>query len=177
LGTVNADNLISLLSWKFGPTAMNQEINRSYTHVLVGLVFNGCFVSLALWLGKGQISFVLFSIVLMYYGRRLGWLLSRAFLYSSPSTFVVFLCVIWGALVAYLIHLLIGWQQPHWILKWIFGFALGAYVSMPNYGLVAESTIPEHAFKRHELISLLPLSIYILSSVGCAYLLRPAINI
>ena len=155
----------------FGKIVMKSEVNRNFTHLFASLIINGCIVLLALWLGKSQISFVLFSIVFMYFGRRLGWILSRAFLYSSPSALVIFLCVVWGALVAYLIHLLIGWQQPHWILKCIFGFALGAYVSMPNHGLVAESTIPPDAVKRHELVSLLPLWIYILSSVACAYLL------
>ena len=116
-------------------------------------------------------AFVLIALVGMYPGRRLGWMLSRAILYSAPSAVVVVACIIWGALVAYLIHLLIGWQHPHWILKFIFGFALGAYVSIPNYGLVAESTIPPEAIKRHNLISLLPMWVFILSSVGFAYLL------
>jgi hypothetical protein len=116
-------------------------------------------------------AFVLIALVGMYLGRRLGWLLSRVILYSAPSVVVVVACIVWGALVAYLIHLLIGWQHPYWILKIIFGFALGGYVAMPNYGLVEESTIPPDAMKRHELISLLPLWIFILSSVGFAYLL------
>jgi hypothetical protein len=107
----------------------------------------------------------------MYIGRRLGWVLSRAILYSASAVVVIVACVVWGTLVAYLIHLLIGWQHPYWILKSIFGFALGAYVSIPNFGLVTESTIPPHAMKRHKLISLLPLCIFILLSVGFVYLL------
>jgi hypothetical protein len=116
-------------------------------------------------------AFVLIAILGMYVGRRLGWVLSRALLYSSPSALAILLCVIWGVLIAFLIHLHIGWLHPHWILKSIFGFAFGAYVSMPNFGLVDESTIPPHAIKRHELVSLLPLGIYILSSVSFAFLL------
>jgi hypothetical protein len=115
--------------------------------------------------------FVLIALVGMYSGRRLGWMLSRAILYSAPAAIVIVACIIWGALVAYSIHLLVGWQHPHWILKGIFGFALGAYVSIPNFGLVAESTIPPHAMKRHQLISFLPLWFFILSSVAFAYLL------
>jgi hypothetical protein len=115
--------------------------------------------------------FLIIAIIGMYAGRRLGWVLSRALLYSSPVASASLLCVAWGALVAYLVHLLIGWQHPHWLLKFIFGFALGAYVAMPNFGLVEERTIPPPAFKRHELVSLLPLCVYVLSSVGLAYLL------
>src|SRR5260221_34753 len=116
-------------------------------------------------------AFVIIALVGMYPGRRFGWLLSRAVLYSASSAVVIAACIIWGALVAYLIHLLIGWQHPHWILKAIFGFALGCYVAIPNYGLLDESTIPPEAMKTHELISLLPFWIFIFSSVGFAYLL------
>ena len=115
--------------------------------------------------------FVLIALVGMYPGRRLGWMLSRDVLYSASSAVVIGLCIIWGAAIAYLVHLLIDWQHPQWVLKIIFGFALGAYVSIPNYGLVAEATIPQKNIKRHELISLLPQCIYILSSVCFAYLL------
>ena len=73
--------------------------------------------------------------------------------------------------MAYWIHALIVWLHPHWILKVFFGFALGAYVTIPNFGLVMESTIPDHAISRHELISHLPMWIYILASVGFAYFL------
>ena len=116
-------------------------------------------------------AFVFIALVGMYLGRRLGWMLSRTLLYSAPPAVVVVACLIWGALVAYLIHLLVGWQHPHWSLKIIFGFALGTYVSIPNYGLAAESTIPPEAIKRHKLISLLPMCVFLLSSVGFAYLL------
>jgi hypothetical protein len=115
-------------------------------------------------------AFTFLAIVGMYVGRKLGWFLSRAVLYSASMAVVVISCIVWGSLVAYGIHSLIVWQHPHWILKTIFGFALGAYVSIPNYGLVVESTIPDHAIRRHELISLLPLWIFILASIGFAFL-------
>jgi hypothetical protein len=116
-------------------------------------------------------AFVIIAILGMYVGRRLGWVLSRGILYSSPPAIFVIFCVLWGCLVAYLTHLHIVWLHPHWILKCIFGFALGAYVSIPNFGLVDESTIPSHAFKRHELASAIPLWTYILLSIGFAFLL------
>jgi hypothetical protein len=120
---------------------------------------------------KLPVIFSLIAITGMYVGRKIGWAMSRAFLYSSKTGTTVIGCIVWGVLIAALIRGLIVWQQPHWILKYILGFALGAYVAVPNYGLVAEPTIPPHAIKRHELISLLPLWIYILASVAFAFLL------
>lgn len=96
-------------------------------------------------------------------------MLSRAILYSAPLAMVTVACVIWGALMAFLIHLLITWQHPHWIPKWIFGFALGAYVSIPNYGLLIESSVPDHAMFRHVMVSNLPYLIFIICSVVFAY--------
>jgi hypothetical protein len=116
-------------------------------------------------------AFVLIALVGMYPGRRIGWMMSRAFLYSAPIVVVVVACVLWGVLTAYLIHLLIIWQHPHWILKWIFGFALGAYVSVPNFGLLIESSVPDHAMPRHFVVSHLSYLIYIICSVVFAYFL------
>jgi hypothetical protein len=115
--------------------------------------------------------FVIVTVVCSYFGRRLGWALSRHFLCFAPVISVIVASIIWGGLVALLMHGLIVWQHPHWILKWIFGFAQGAYVSVPNFGLIAESTIPEHAMPKHELISIVPLVAFIISSVLFAYLL------
>ena len=114
--------------------------------------------------------FSLIAITGMYLGRKIGWAFSRAFLYSGKTGPALVACIVWGALIAALIRVLIVWQQPHWILKYLLGFALGAYVAVPNFGLVAESTIPPHAAKRHELISMLPLWVYILASVALALL-------
>ncbi len=66
---------------------------------------------------------------------------------------------------------LLDWQQPGAVLRWIMGYALGAYVSVPNFGLLNESTIPEHAAGRHNLTSNLPLLAYIAMSVALAFLL------
>lgn len=98
-------------------------------------------------------------------------MLSRTILYQSPLPVAIVGSIIWGGFVAYLIHLLIAWQHPHWILKWIFGFALGSYVSIPNYGLLQESSIPDHAMLQHSLISNLPYLTFIISSILFAYLL------
>ena len=117
------------------------------------------------------VAFIFIALFGMYPGRRLGWALCRSLLYSAPLIVVAVTCIVWGALIAYLIHLLIAWQHPHWISKWIFGFALGAYVSVPNYGLLIESSVPEHAATRHFVISNFPYLIFIICSVVFAYLL------
>jgi hypothetical protein len=56
---------------------------------------------------------------------------------------------------------LIGWLHPGAVLKWILGFALGAYVATPNFGLFNESTIPDDAQPRYLMISTLPVLIFV----------------
>jgi len=150
---------------------MKPEISYKFAHFLASILINGSLILFALWLGKGQIAFLLFSAVFMYFGRKLGWLLSKASLYTAPLPVVLVECIIWGGLVAYLIHALITWQQPHWILKWVFGFGAGSYVSSPNIGLLAESSIPDHAYARHFTITNLPFLAFILCSLLFAYVL------
>ena len=147
------------------------QISHKLAYLLAGFLMNAGLVALAVWLGTGQIAFVLLAIVFMYYGRRFGWSLSKNILYLSPTGIVVIACLFWGTAVAFGIHALIQWQQPKIFLKIIFGFALGAYVAIPNYGLLAESTIPEHAKERHLLISNIPLLTYIIASPAFAYLI------
>jgi len=53
--------------------------------------------------------------------------------------------------------------DPGTVLKWILGFALGACVAIPNYGLFAESTIPDSGLPRHSMISNLPLVTYVVT--------------
>jgi hypothetical protein len=116
-------------------------------------------------------TFVLIAIVGMYLGRKLGWGLAKAVLYPAPKAVFVAASIAWGCLVALLIHILINWQHPHWVLKFVFGFALGWYVAIPNFGLFTESTIPPYAVKRHLLISFRPPLAYLISSVVLAYFL------
>ena len=119
-----------------------------------------------------SVIFVVVALVFMYIGRRVGWALSKNILYIAGSgAVIVALCLVWGVAVAYCVHALIAWLHPHIVVKVIFGYMLGAYVAIPNYGLVAESTIPEHAMPRHNLISMLPLWTYIALCIVFAWLL------
>lgn len=109
--------------------------------------------------------FILLTIIGMLIGRKLGWVISKHFLYKTSNIISVLLCILWGISIAYLMYLLIIWQNPNIALKIIFGYCLGAYVSIPNYGLVNQSTIPENELAREYMIKLLPLLIFIVSSI------------
>ena len=71
--------------------------------------------------------------------------------------------VIWGVVTGWSMSSLIGWQHPNVILKWVLGFALAAYVAIPNYGLIQESTIPDSDQARRTMISFVPLIAYVVT--------------
>ena len=108
--------------------------------------------------------FLFAALLLMYFGRKLGWRLSRTLLYRAPLALTMFLCALWGCAVALTIYALINWQHPGPVLRWVAGYFLGAYVAVPNFGLVNERTIPQEAQGRHQAISLVPLLVYTASS-------------
>ena len=62
-------------------------------------------------------AFVLIELVGMYIGRKAGWALSRAVLYSAPFLITLVILCCWVQLVAYLIHVSIAIYQPHWCLN------------------------------------------------------------
>lgn len=113
--------------------------------------------------------FFLIAVVLMLVGRKVGWALSRRALYPAPAGVAAPFCVLWGYIVALGMRSLIDYQHPGLILRWIMGYALAAYVAIPNYGLFDEATIPDHAARRHMLVSNLPLSVYIAASIALAF--------
>ena len=99
----------------------------------------------------------------------MGWALSRP-LYVAPLALVVVLCVAWGGSVGFAVRFLIDQNQPSVWLRWIMGYALGAYVAIPNYGLIRPSTIPPNAIPRHNLISNVPPAVYIIVSILLAWI-------
>lgn len=109
--------------------------------------------------------FVLAAILFMFIGRKAGWRLSRT-LYRSNSLVAALGAVAWGILIAFCVSGLIEWQHPGYILKWIFGFALGAYVAIPNYGLLNEATLPIESVGRHTLVKQVPFVVYILAEIA-----------
>jgi hypothetical protein len=110
---------------------------------------------------KNNIAFFFASLVFMVVGRKLGWTLSKAILYPAPAVVSFIGMVIWGIVVGYGMSGLIGWLHPNVILRWILGFALAAYVAIPNYGLFQPSTIPDYQQVRHTMISWVPLVAYV----------------
>lgn len=116
------------------------------------------------------VAFVISSLILTQIARRLGWFLSRRYLYVTSAPFCVVASIAWGSVTALLMFGLIEWLHPHWLLKWIFGYAQGAYAAEPTFGLFAESTVPAHARARHEIISTVPLVTFIGSMIVLAVL-------
>lgn len=117
-----------------------------------------------------SLIFVFLAFVFMFVGRKVGWILSRGVLYRLAIGMTALLCLLWGVAGAFIIHILIAWQHPNLIVKIVFGYMLGAYVAVPNYGLVSESSIPLHAVQKHNIISLLPVFAYIAASIGFGWL-------
>lgn len=76
------------------------------------------------------LAFFLISLAFTQVARRLGWSVSKRFLYFVPVPLVVTICLLWGSAIALAIHASIVWLKPHWLVKWIFGYAQGAYASI-----------------------------------------------
>ncbi len=113
--------------------------------------------------------FFVITLFGMYFGRKIGWSLTRSVLYSSPIVIVFLVCLVWGTAVAFGVHSLIRWLLPNIVLKIIMGFGVGAYVAIPNYG-IAEHTVPDELAPRHLLATGLPLLAFIAASIIFAFL-------
>lgn len=116
-----------------------------------------------------MVFFFLTCVVGLVIGRRIGWTLSRSLLYWAPTPLVIAACALWGAFIALLLSLAMGRLNPGLFLK-VLGFGAGAYVSIPNYGLFREETIPMELLPRHQLVNNVPLVAFILTSIGIAFL-------
>jgi hypothetical protein len=114
--------------------------------------------------------FFLATFLFTQVARRVGWWASRRILYIGSTPMVAISCVMWGGTVALSMHVLVAWLNPHWLVKWIFGYAQGAYAAVPNFGLIAESSVPPGATFRHQMISTLPLLSFIVHAVALALL-------
>lgn len=112
--------------------------------------------------------FIFAAFVFMMVGRKVGWTLSRGVFYPAPMIVSLIGVVFWGIAVGWSMSGLIGWQHPNALLKWVFGFALAAYVAIPNFGLFNESTIPDEAQSKHTMISSVPLIAYIVTEFATA---------
>jgi len=102
-------------------------------------------------------------------GRKIGWSLSKAFLYSGPLLLAILICAVWGAAIAASLDYLIRSLTPGIIAK-VFAYGAGAYTSIPSFGLVADATVPPEAQGRHLLIEVLPFFVFVAVSVIAAFL-------
>jgi hypothetical protein len=101
--------------------------------------------------------------------RRMGWFLSKNFIYWMRMPFVVFFSIVWGILIAYLLHILILWQNPGLVIKIILGYGAGSYLAIPDYGLFDEHTLSEEAAIKNIILFFVSLSLFIVSSIAFAF--------
>jgi hypothetical protein len=87
--------------------------------------------------------------------RKIGWIFSP-FLYKVNIVLCIIILTTWGLSVGLIVGALDWKLQPNIVLKILFGFLEGLYLSSPNFGLLNESTIPLEAEKRHKIISHYP---------------------
>jgi hypothetical protein len=91
---------------------------------------------------KNNLVFVFATFVFMMIGRKIGWGLSKAILYTAPVVLSFVGMVVWGIVVGWCMSGLIGWLHPIVVLRWIMGFALAAYVAIPNYDYFKSHQFP-----------------------------------
>lgn len=116
-----------------------------------------------------MVFFVLTALVMPFVGRKIGWWLSKRFLYLAPLSLTVIACLLWGVAIACFLRYFINWLHPGIILK-VIGFGGSGYIAVPNYGLFAESTIPGGERVRHELIFWIPTISFFATSAVLAFL-------
>ena len=110
---------------------------------------------------KLTIVFVFVALVTAFVGRKLGWTISKRLIYRTPLAIALLITGCWGLVVGLWVHIMIATFHPGRVSKWIFGFALGAYVSNPSFGLFDESTMPNSVMLRHRLISTVSLVVFV----------------
>jgi hypothetical protein len=99
----------------------------------------------------------------MFVGRKIGWSFSKAVLYTAPMPLTFALCLGWAGLLSFGLHGLIRAFEPG-LIATIFAYGAAAYVSIPNYGLFVESSIPVAVQERHSVITMLPFAAFAVSS-------------
>lgn len=139
-----------------------EQLPHSVAYFLGYCIFLCLILLIGWYFSRGNIAFASFMIITMLLGRKLGWALSKNFLYTSHIALAVLACFVWGLMVAGAIDTIIAWQRPNIFLKILMGYMLGAYVSIPNYGLIKEETIPFELKSRHAMLSTVSLLIYLL---------------
>jgi hypothetical protein len=115
-------------------------------------------------------AFFFVCSVAMFFGRKIGWVLCRSFLYTNWAVCAL-ACLGWALGLAYGVRSLIVTMHPGWLLR-IFAFGVATYISIPNYGLLSENTIPNEGLPRHVFIKSVPFFAFIAASVVFAFTVR-----
>jgi hypothetical protein len=105
-------------------------------------------------------DFVALLLVAITLGRRLGWWLSKSTLYTSSLPLSVALCLLWGVVIGIVLQVAIQVFNPGTIVK-VFAYGAGAYLSVPNFALVNEASIPDDVQGRHLLIQVIPFAAFV----------------
>jgi hypothetical protein len=112
-------------------------------------------------------------LIATWIGRKAGWAISRSLLYPSSWAVCVIVCVAWSVGLAYGLRLFILATHPGLLLK-IYGYGAGAYISIPNYGLLMESSIPDYVRPRHDFLRGVPSILFIVASLVFAFTVADA---
>lgn len=104
-------------------------------------------------------------VILLLLARRLGWRVSKRMLYFSADGALIIVGVLWGAGIALVVDALIHWLDPYSLVKWIFGYGLGAYASSPSFGLMNEATLPPGLAARYGVMTYGPVLVYVATLV------------
>ena len=104
-------------------------------------------------------AFSFIMLLLLWPIRKIGWMLSP-YLYKANTVICIITLTVWGLGVGSIVAALDWRLKPNIVLKIVFGFFEGLYLSSPNFGLLNESIIPYERQNRHKLISHYPQAVF-----------------
>jgi hypothetical protein len=116
--------------------------------------------------------FIVIAVLGLVVFRKIGRALSKKVFYLGPGWIVGFGTAVWGALMATLVFLLIFLLHPNLFVEVAFGWLLGAYLAIPNYGLWHSNSLPDSLRDRHRFLSTRPLISYLCLAAWLAFLVH-----
>ena len=113
--------------------------------------------------------FIVIILIALVPVRRIGWFISKNFLYfNGPKKQAFFISILgtilWAIVIALLVNIMIQWLQPPIIIRIIFGYFGGIYLSIPNYGLFNIDALPPQELKRTTYMHVASLVVFIITT-------------